>query len=196
MPLFAFTIFSSAFLLFLVQPLIARIILPWFGGSASVWTTCLMFFQTALLIGYLYAHGSVRLLKPKTQAVVHTGLLLLSLAALPILPNFEWKAIGPEHPIRSILLLLAATVGLPYLLLSTTGPILQAWYARSRPDSSPYRLYAVSNAGSLLALVAYPALFEPLMRLGAQHTSGPARTSFSLRCARRSPGWSRANPSR
>ncbi len=161
MLLFAFTIVISAFLLFQVQPVIAKIILPWFGGSAAVWTTCLLFFQMVLLLGYLYAHAVVRYLKPRVQMVLHIGLLLLSLVALPIYPNQAWKPTGLEEPTMAILRLLAVTVGLPYFLLSTTGPLLQAWYARRFKGAMPYRLYALSNAGSMFALLSYPVLFEP-----------------------------------
>jgi SAM-dependent methyltransferase len=168
MLLYAVSIFLSAFLLFLVQPLIARIILPWFGGSAAVWTTCLMFFQTVLLAGYLYAHTITRLLKPRTQVLLHTGLLIISLAALPILPGTGWKPVDGLHPEWRILVLLAAVIGIPYLLLSTTGPLLQFWYARVFPGASPYRLYALSNAGSLLALLGYPAAIEPRLRIPLQ----------------------------
>lgn len=162
MMLYALTIVVSAFLLFQVQPVIAKIILPWFGGSAAVWTTCLLFFQMVLLLGYLYAHATVRYLKPRVQMLVHAALLLASAAVLPIYPNAAWKPAGTEDPSLRILGLLAATVGLPYLLLSTTGPLLQAWYARRYKGALPYRLYALSNAGSMFALVSYPVLFEPV----------------------------------
>jgi SAM-dependent methyltransferase len=161
MLLYALTILVSAFLLFQVQPVIAKIILPWFGGSAAVWTTCLLFFQMVLLLGYLYAHAVVRYLKPKTQTIVHCALLLVSAAALPIYPNLSWKPTGSEEPIFAILKLLLLSVGLPYLLLSTTGPLIQAWYARRFKGAMPYRLYALSNAGSMFALISYPPLFEP-----------------------------------
>src|SRR6266542_3732536 len=118
MILYALTIVVSAFLLFQVQPVIAKIILPWFGGSAAVWATCLLFFQVVLLLGYLYAHWLVRALKPKTQSYIHAGVLAISLAALPILPGPSWKPTGVEDPALRILLLLSATVGLPYFLLS------------------------------------------------------------------------------
>src|SRR5689334_20923106 len=120
MPLFALTIFASAFLLFLVQPVIAKQILPWFGGSAGVWTTCLFFFQFLLLCGYAYAHWSIRVLRPVSQVVLHAALLLASLAALPILANAAWKPQGDEIPVLRILGLLFATVGLPYFMLTTT----------------------------------------------------------------------------
>jgi len=162
MLIYAATIFLSAFLLFEVQPMIGKTILPWFGGSASVWSTCLLFFQAALLVGYLYAHWSTRYLKPRRQAMLHLTLMAASIALLPILPSPGWK---PEHagdPSGRILLLLAATIGLPYILLSTTTPLLQAWYVAARPGTVPYRLFALSNFGSLLALVSYPLLVEPL----------------------------------
>lgn len=184
MLLYALSIFLSAFLLFLVQPLIARIILPWFGGSAAVWTTCLMFFQTVLLAGYFYAHTVTRRLRPKTQAIVHVVLLAASMAVLPILPGTSWKPIDSLHPEGRILLLLAAVVGAPYLLLSTTGPLLQAWYARAYPAASPYRLYALSNAGSLLALLGYPAVIEPALRIPIQaYTWSAGYVAFVVLCA-------------
>jgi hypothetical protein len=158
---YALTIFLSAFLLFLVQPLIAKQILPWFGGAASVWTTCLLFFQSALLAGYAYADASVRWLRPRQQVYVHAALMLLSLALLPILANTSWKPSGNEEPILRILGLLTVTIGLPYLLLSTTTPLLQAWYWRRFNASVPYRLFALSNFASLLALLGYPVLIEP-----------------------------------
>jgi hypothetical protein len=161
MILYALTTLISAFLLFQVQPVIAKIILPWFGGSAAVWTTCLLFFQIVLLLGYLYAHAVVRYLKPRVQMVLHIGLLVVSALALPIYPNAAWKPTGAEEPTLAILRLLAITVGLPYFLLSTTGPLMQAWYARRFKGAMPYRLYALSNAGSMFALLSYPVLFEP-----------------------------------
>ena len=162
MLLYALTILLGSFLLFQVQPVIAKIILPWFGGSAAVWTTCLLFFQLVLLLGYLYAHAVIRYLRPRFQGVVHGALLIASLLALPIYPGAAWKPAAPDHPIAQILGLLAATVGLPYFVLATTGPLLQAWYARSRRGAIPYRLYALSNAGSMFALLSYPVLIEPL----------------------------------
>jgi len=163
MPLYALTIFLSAFLLFQVQPLIAKTILAWFGGTASVWTTCMLFFQFLLLAGYLYAHFVVAKLKPKQQAWLHGSLLMLAVLMLPITPNAAWKPSGTENPTTRILLLLGATVGLPYLLCSTTGPLVQAWYARSTRNAMPYRLFALSNAGSMLALLSYPFLVEPYL---------------------------------
>jgi SAM-dependent methyltransferase len=167
MILYALTILASAFLLFQVQPVIAKIILPWFGGSAAVWTTCLLFFQMILLLGYLYSHAVVRYLKPRMQMFIHMGMLLISCIALPVFPSASWKPAGAEEPTLRILGLLAATIGLPYFLLSTTGPLLQAWYARRFKGAMPYRLYALSNAGSMFALISYPVLFEP--NFGTKH---------------------------
>ncbi len=161
MLLYALTIFVSAFLLFLVQPVMAKQILPWFGGSAAVWTTCLVFFQTTLLIGYAYADLIVRRLTPRSQVGVHVGLLIASCVVLPIVPGLQWKPMGAENPSFMILGLLTVTIGLPYLLLSTTSPLVQAWFARSFPGRSPYRLFALSNLASMLALVGYPFALEP-----------------------------------
>jgi len=166
--LFAATVFSSAFLLFLVQPVIAKQILPWFGGSAAVWTTCMVFFQLVLLAGYTYADAVTRWLSPKRQAALHTAVILLSLAWLPIIPAEAWKPLPGTEPGMRILLLLAATIGLPYFILSTTGPLVQAWFARSFPAGTVYRLFALSNFASLLALVAYPPAIEPLVTLRNQ----------------------------
>ena len=166
--LYAITIFLSSFLLFLVQPLIARLILPWFGGTAAVWTTCMLFFQCILLAGYAYAHATSAKLGPRGQAILHTILLAAAAATLPILPDPSWKPEGGGEPISRILLLLTATVGLPYLLISSTSPLVQAWFSRARPGANPYRLFAVSNFASLLALVGYPLFVEPNLTNGQQ----------------------------
>ena len=166
--LFAATVFTSAFLLFLVQPIIAKQILPWFGGNASVWTVCMVFFQLVLLGGYAYADAVVRRLAPRSQAILHTLLLAASLAFLPILASEAWKPAPDTEPTARILLLLATTIGLPYFLLSTTGPLVQAWFARSFPSATVYRLFALSNLASLAALIAYPPLIEPAISLAAQ----------------------------
>ncbi len=163
MILYALTIFVSAFLLFLIQPVIAKQILPWFGGSAAVWTTCLVFFQCTLLAGYFYSDFTTRHLTARRQAMLHVGLIVLALVLLPIIPDASWKPMGDEQPSLRILLLLTATIGLPYFLLSTTSPLVQAWFARSFPDASPYRLFALSNLASMLALLGYPFVFEPLI---------------------------------
>jgi SAM-dependent methyltransferase len=167
---YAGTIFLSSFLLFLVQPLIARLILPWFGGSAAVWATCMLFFQALLLAGYAYAHFLARLSSKRTEAIIHTVLLVAAVATLPIAPSDAWKPAGTDEPVSRILLLLGASVGLPYFLLAATSPLLQAWFARARPGENPYRLFAVSNLASLIALIGYPFLVEPFFG-GAQQVS-------------------------
>jgi SAM-dependent methyltransferase len=161
MPLHAATVFLSAFLLFLVQPILAKQILPWFGGAAIVWTLCMVFFQLVLLLGYAYAHWLASRVDNRRQAWIHITLLVASLALLPVAPDAAWKPIGGEPPVWRILALLFATVGLPYLLLSSTSPLVQSWFARAFPGSSPYRLFALSNFASMLALLGYPFLFEP-----------------------------------
>ena len=168
MILYALTIFTSAFLLFLVQPLMAKQILPWFGGSAAVWTTCLVFFQFLLLFGYAYADWTTRRMKARSQVVLHIALLLVSVVSLPILADASWKPGGDEDPTLRILGLLGATIGLPYFLLSTTGPLVQAWFARSFPAGTVYRLFALSNLASLLALVSYPFVLEPWVSTARQ----------------------------
>jgi hypothetical protein len=161
MILFASTIFVSAFLLFLVQPVIAKQILPWFGGSAAVWTTCMVFFQMTLLAGYAYADWLINKVQQKKQIWIHGSLVAISLIFLPIIPSLHLKPSDAEQPTGRILILLALTIGVPYFLLSTTGPLVQAWFARSFPTGNVYRLYALSNIGSLLALGAYPFVIEP-----------------------------------
>ncbi|MEZ6096189.1 MAG: fused MFS/spermidine synthase [Pirellulaceae bacterium] len=165
---FALTIFLSAFLLFQVQPIIARYILPWYGGSPAVWTTCMLFFQCALVLGYAYSDGVVRRLGHRRQVVVHLVLLVLSLFLLPIIPDDSLKWKPGADPAISILWLLALTIGANYMLLATTGPLLQSWFSRAFPGKSPNRLFALSNFGSLLALLGYPVLFETTMRLKNQ----------------------------
>ena len=162
------TIFLSAFLLFQVQPMIGRYVLPWFGGGPAVWTNCMLFFQTMLLAGYGYAHwlGSRR---SRVQSWVHLALLAVSLAFLPIAPRAAlWKTTATDDPSGRILLLLAATIGGPYLLLSATTPLLQRWFHLTRPQEAPWRLYALSNVGSFLALFSYPLVLEPYFRLSTQ----------------------------
>lgn len=164
----AATILVSAFLLFQVQPVIGKMILPWFGGSSAVWSTCMLFFQIVLLAGYGYAHWLTRTFSPRRQVAIHVGLLLLSILTLPITPSDYWRPVDGTHPSLRILLVLARHVGLPYFLLSTTGPLVQAWFAGIYPGRSPYRLYALSNIGSLTALLSYPFVFEPRFTLGQQ----------------------------
>lgn len=159
--LFAITVFTSAFLLFQVQPLLAKFILPWFGGTPAVWTMCMLVFQVLLFGGYAYAHILSSVGSISKQACIHAGLLTLAALSLPIVPDASWKPVGDELPTLRIALLLMATVGMPYFLLSATGPLLQKWFSHACPGTSPYRLYALSNVGSLLALLSYPFVFEP-----------------------------------
>jgi hypothetical protein len=168
MTLHALTIALSAFLLFLVQPIIARQILPWFGGSAAVWTTCMVFFQVVLLAGYFYSDFVIRKLTPRKQAIVHTTLLLASALCLPITAAEALKPTGASHPIADILWLLTLTIGLPYLMLATTGPLVQAWFTREFSSARVYRLYALSNLASMTALIAYPPLIEPYAQARTQ----------------------------
>jgi len=167
--LFATTISLGAFLLFLIEPLFAKLILPWFGGSAAVWATCLVFFQTALLLGYFYADATSRRLTPKRQSAVHLGLLVVSLLWLPIAPQIFWRAHVHVDPAWRILGLLTFSIGLPFVLLSATSPLLQTWYARRASGRSPYHLFAFSNFASLLALLCFPFLIEP--RLSSRQQS-------------------------
>jgi SAM-dependent methyltransferase len=160
---YGLTIFLSAFLLFQVQPLIGKMILPWFGGSASVWTICMLFFQAILLFGYVYSHWIVKALHPYKQSMLHISLLAFSLLLLPITASDLWKPTGSENPTLQILGLLFVSIGLPYFVLSTTGPLIQAWFAREKTGGIPYRLFALSNLGSMLALMAYPIAFEPVL---------------------------------
>jgi len=170
--LYGATVFLSSFLLFLIQPIFAKLILPWFGGSAAVWTTCLVFFQVALLAGYSYAHLLRRL---GGQVMIHTAVAGAALAFLPVIPGVHWKPpLGAGAPAWRILAMLTAVLGLPFLVLSTTSPLLQHWFARRWPGANPYRLFAVSNLASMLALIAYPALIEPRLPTRVQDLSWSA----------------------
>jgi hypothetical protein len=174
---FALTILLGAFLVFQVQPIIGRHILPWYGGTPAVWSACMLFFQAMLLAGYGYAHLLAAGLSPRRQAWLHSGLLLLAAGLLavqaglwgtPLLPDSGFTPDAATAPIGWILLTLACGVGLPYLLLAASSPLLQAWVHRASGGRSPYRLYALSNVGAVLALVSYPFLFEPLLAVPTQ----------------------------
>ena len=169
--LYIVAILSSAFLLFLVQPMVGKRILPWFGGVPAVWTLCLAFFQSALFLGYAYAHLLVRFVPPKAQLAIHALAIGAALVALPVLPSQAPAASMDADPTVAILILLGASVALPFLVLASTGPLVQVWFARAHPDRSPYPLYAVSNLGSLLALFAYPFLIEPRLPLSDTGTA-------------------------
>jgi hypothetical protein len=161
-------VFLGAFLLFLVQPIIAKLILPRFGGSVAVWATCLVFFQAALLLGYALAHALVRGSRHAAPHWAHRALLLGSLALLPIVPIAELHRVAGLDPGLQILLLLGVTIGLPFTLLAMTSPLLQAWIAATPGGFNPYRLFALSNLASLVALLAYPWLIEPWLRTATQ----------------------------
>ena len=173
---YAFTIFLGAFLLFQIEPIVAKFILPWFGGAPTVWTTCLLFFQMLLLAGYTYAHLIDARLSPRRQMMIHLALVALCILAMsasaisngsPIMPGAQWKPVRADNPMLRILFALSVSIGLPFFVLSATAPLLQSWYARVG-SASPYRLYSVSNLGSLLALLTYPFVIEPNFSLGTQ----------------------------
>jgi hypothetical protein len=166
---YSFTVACSSLLLFSIQPVITKAILPAFGGSAGIWVTAMLFFQIVLLLGYLYAWGITHL-APKAQSLIHAALLILSLAVLPVKPHLEWVLPGGQSPVLSILLVLLASVGFPYFLLSSTSPLLQSWYSASYTAAFPWRLFALSNFASVIALLAYPVLIEPNSR-GSQQLS-------------------------
>jgi hypothetical protein len=177
-PLFALTIFVSAFLLFQVQPMVGKFILPWFGGSPAVWTTAMLFFQSVLFAGYVYAHLVASRLAPRQQRLVHIIVLgLACAAALFVLPHAALKPNGDEAPVLRILLILALSVGLPYFCLATTGPLLQHWFTQSGSKGSVFRLYALSNLGSFLAL--FPTCSSPGLSCLSLAVCGPGASGSS-----------------
>jgi hypothetical protein len=168
--IFSTTLFVSAFLLFWVQLMVAKMILPLLGGSPSVWNTCQLFFQAVLLFGYSYSHLTAQQLGVRKQAILHSLLLFFPLAFLPITITKNWLSSSTDNPIFWLLTLLFISVGLPFFLVSTTAPLIQKWFA-STPNSSqndPYFLYAASNLGSILALIFYPTFLEPNLSLSQQ----------------------------
>ncbi len=170
LPLYAATLFLSAGLLFLVEPMFAKMVLPKLGGTPAVWTTCMVFFQAVLLAGYLYAHVATKLLAPRKLLAVHLGVLALAFLVLPLTVSDAWKPRADGNPVGSLLAILALTVGLPFFAVSTSGPLLQKWFAGTGHPAAkdPYFLYGASNLGSMLGLLAYPFVLEPLAELGAQ----------------------------
>ncbi len=168
---YSLAIFTGAFLVFQVQPVVARYILPWFGGSPAVWTTCMLFFQVGLLAGYYYAYLISRYLPKNRQALIHCFLLVLAILVLPIMPEKpveDMIATQGQSQTWVILKLLFVTVGFHFILLSSTAPLLQSWFSKNYPEKSPYRLYALSNLGSLLALISYPFVIEPNLKVTEQ----------------------------
>src|SRR5437868_11527846 len=189
-------IFLSAFLLFDVQLIIGKFLLPWFGGTSAVWTTCLLFFQVFLFAGYLYSHRISTSFGLNRQGRLHLVFLAITTMWIlsawyfwgsPFLPGVRWKPVPGSAPVLGILKLLLLSVGLPFLLLSSTGPLLQNWYdqtCRNKRNEPPYFLYALSNAGSLLGLLIYPVMLEPVFGLGSQSRIwGTGFLFFILCCA-------------
>jgi hypothetical protein len=186
------SIFLGAFLLFAVQLVLGKYFLPWFGGTPAMWTTCMFFFQTLLLAGYAYAHGLASRLSARAQSIAHSTVLLLSLLLLgwravvwrsPLTPDIGWRPYSSDHPVWHLIVLLLASAGLPYFVLSSTGPLLQSWFTKTHPGRSPYRLYALSNLGSLLALVCYPFVIEPWLSLRMQaHLWSWGFLAYALLC--------------
>ena len=194
--IFGIAIFTSAFLLFQVQLLLGKFLLPWFGGTSAIWATCLLFFQVLLLGGYVYAHQIASAFRPSLQGKAHLAFLAITSLSLvvvwyfwssPVLPGPSWKPAPGAAPILGIVELLLISVGLPFLLLSSTGPLLQSWYAHldlSQHNKPPYFLYALSNAGSVLGLLSYPFLLEPTFRLRIQSWIwGGGFAVFAVSCA-------------
>ena len=181
--LYALVVFLSAFLLFLLEPMTAKRLLPALGGSAAVWTTCLVFFQTALLAGYFYAHQLLKRFRRRMQSWVHLTLLALALAALAIDPQPNASS-AVWHPLAATLWMLTALIGLPFLTLASTTPLVQDWYSNASPTMPPWRMFALSNLGSLLALFAYPTLIEPHLALRTQRLVWTAAFAlFAVACA-------------
>src|SRR5579862_6061850 len=192
MLIFTLTIFLGALLLFQVELIIGKTILPWFGGTSAVWITCMLFFQVVLLAGYAYGHALDRA-RTRAQTRLHQLLLVATVVALaaqvflwhsPLILDASWKPSAGGNPLLQILTLLAVSVGLPYLVLASTAPLLQSWWRRLYPQRSPYRLYAVSNFGSFLGLVSYPFLVEPFLTLKTQARLWSwCYVAFALGCA-------------
>jgi hypothetical protein len=175
--LFAASIFLSAFLLFQIQPIMGKIILPWFGGTPAVWSTAMLFFQLLLTGGYVYAHWLIGHIRIQKQPIIHMALITMAIVLLilfsfvwtsPIIPDSSWSPQDVNSPILDIFKLLIVSIGLPYFILASNGSLMQAWYSRSFPEQTYTRLYALSNLGSLLGLITYPILIEPFLALRAQ----------------------------
>src|SRR5438445_9428516 len=166
----ALTLFLSSSLLFLVQPMIAKMVLPLLGGTPAVWNTCMVFFQATLLAGYLYVHAATRWLRPRQQVVLHVTLLVVSLLTLPVVLITRGDPPATGMPVLWLLRVLAVTVGVPFFMASTSSPLLLRWFARTDHPSAhdPYFLSVAANLGSVFALLAYPALVEPTLRLADQ----------------------------
>ncbi|MGH9596332.1 MAG: fused MFS/spermidine synthase, partial [Edaphobacter sp.] len=169
--LYGTTVFLGAFLLFLIEPMAAKQLLPTLGGSSAVWITCLVFFQVALLLGYLFAHWLTRSSHTGGRRALYFILLAVA-GVLLVLRGLVPTGLAPyaDHPVTAIFIALSLTIGLPFLMLGATSPLLQVWFLRTEGGGIPYRLFALSNVGSLLALIAYPTLVEPNLTLKLQRT--------------------------
>jgi hypothetical protein len=167
---FALTLFVSATLLFLVQPMIGKVLLPMLGGTPAVWNTCMVFFQALLLAGYAYAHATTAWLGVRRQAVLHLGVLLVPFLTLGLTVDRGLLEYGEGSPIPGLLWALLLSVGLPFFVVSTSAPLLQKWFAGTGHPAAadPYFLYGASNLGSMLALFGYPVLIEPYLTLADQ----------------------------
>jgi hypothetical protein len=189
--LFGVALFLSAFLVFCVQPMIAKIVLPLLGGSPAVWSTCMVFFQAALLAGYAYAHATTKLFAWRVGIILHAGLIFLPLVVLPlrVSAGASETLFTAGDPSGWLLLLLLGVVGLPFFVLSTSAPLLQRWFSQSghSAGSDPYFLYAASNLGSMVGLLGYPFLIEPNLGLSAQSAAWTAGyglfVALTLGCA-------------
>jgi len=168
--LFSMTLFVNAALLFAVQPMFSKMVLPMLGGTPAVWNTCMLFFQSALLGGYLYAHVTSRWLDVRKQSILQMALFALTFLTLPVAVASGWRPTGSEMPVWWLAGLLAVSLGAPFFMLSTGAPLLQRWFSETGHPSAanPYFLYAASNLGSMVALLAYPVLIEPTLRLEQQ----------------------------
>jgi spermidine synthase len=192
MPFYEISIFLGAFLLFSVQLILGKYLLPWYGGTPALWTTCMFFFQALLLAGYAYAHTIVKCFNARAQSVIHVfllsaGSLWLAVMGLRwhgfLLPGNTWRPEG-NHPVSSLIFLLFVAIAFPYFMLSSTGPLLQSWFTRTHPARSPYRLYALSNLASLLALLSYPVAVEPSLSLRLQAGIWSAAfLTYAMACA-------------
>ncbi len=170
LPVFAFTLFISATLLFSIQPMFTKMVLPLLGGTPAVWNTAMMFFQAALLAGYAYAHLTTRLLGTKRQAILHLALMIVALVTLPVVASDTWQPPANSNPVFWLVGLLFVSIGLPFFVIAANAPMLQSWFGRTGHPAAanPYFLYSASNLGSMLALLSYPLLIEPLLRLEQQ----------------------------
>lgn len=189
------TIFTSAFLLFLIQPMVAKMLLPQLGGSPAVWNTSMVFYQTVLLLGYLYTHVSHRLLGARGQAKLHLAVMGLSMLFIPLALNMDTGFKAALSPVSWLLLVLASSVGIPFFVLSANAPMVQSWFAHTghKNSANPYFLYSASNLGSFLALLGYPFVIEYLIPLSFQAKLWSVLYGVFLVMLLGRPGWHKVN---